>query len=160
MRPKHKRLTFVVIGMGLLALATALALNALQAGIVFFHTPTELVEKAFPVDRRIRVGGLVEPGSVDRQGGALIQFKVTDMAKTVNVRYRGMLPDLFAEGQGVVVEGFLKQGVFEADEVLAKHDENYMPPEVAASLKESGYWEHMKDNMRQAGQMTGKRPAK
>jgi cytochrome c-type biogenesis protein CcmE len=145
MRPKHKRLTFVVVGLGLLGVATALALSAAQSGITFFHTPTEVSEKGFPPDRRIRIGGLVEQGSVDRSGGATVAFKITDMAHAVNVRYTGLLPDLFAEGQGVVAEGFLKAGVFVADEVLAKHDENYMPPEASAALKESGYWQHMKD---------------
>ncbi len=154
MRPRQRRLTFVVIGVGLLGIAAALALNALESGIVFFHSPSEVTEKAFPPDRRIRIGGLVEQGSVNRSGGSTVAFKITDMAHAVPVRYTGLLPDLFAEGQGVVAEGFLKGGVFMADEVLAKHDENYMPPEASAALKESGFWQHMKDQ--QANKASGK----
>ena len=153
MKPKHKRLTFVVIGLAILGLATVLFLNAMKDGIVFFHTPTEIAEKSFPLDRRIRIGGLVEEGSVKRPGGSVITFAVTDMANAVPVRYDGLLPDLFREGQGVVANGYLRNGIFEADEVLAKHDENYMPPEAAEALKKSGYWEHMKDSLKESGQM-------
>ncbi len=155
MRPKHKRLTFVLVGMALLGVAAVLALNAMEEGIVFFHSPSELTENKFPTDRRIRIGGLVEEGSVNRSGGSIVEFKVTDMANAVKVHYEGLLPDLFAEGQGVVAEGYLIGDVFRADEVLAKHDENYMPPEAAEALKKSGYWEHMKESMEQSGQMGG-----
>ena len=116
-------------------------LNAFESSVVFFHSPTDLVEKDIPQDRRMRIGGLVEEGSVEKPGDAVVQFRVTDMANTVPVVYRGLLPDLFREGQGVVAEGTFADGVFRADEVLAKHDETYMPPEVAEALKASGQWQ-------------------
>lgn len=152
MKPKHRRLTFVVIGLGLLGIAAALILSAFQESIVFFHSPTELVEHSNLADRRLRIGGLVEDGSVV-QGGATVTFRVTDLANTVPVAYTGILPDLFREGQGVVAEGHMQDGVFIADQVLAKHDETYMPPEVADALKASGQWQHMRDSMEQAGQI-------
>lgn len=141
MKRKHKRLTFAFIGMGLLAAATGLVLLALEDSIVFFYSPTDLIEKPPPPGRRLRIGGLVEEGSVVRQAGARVTFRVTDLAKALPVVYVGLLPDLFREGQGVVAEGLLKDGVFQADRVLAKHDENYMPPEVAEALKKSGQWQ-------------------
>ncbi|MDP6773855.1 MAG: cytochrome c maturation protein CcmE [Rhodospirillales bacterium] len=140
MKPKHKRLTFVVIAVGLLGAAVALVLVAFEENIVFFFSPTEVLERKPPPEQRLRVGGLVEEGSVDRSGGARVTFRVTDLANTVAVTYVGLLPDLFREGQGVVVEGHLENGVLRADEVLAKHDETYMPPEVAEALKKSGQW--------------------
>lgn len=156
MRPKRKRLTFVLIGMGLLAAAAGLMLVAFQENIVFFYSPTEVHAKEIPPEQRIRLGGLVEEGSVERvDGGKTVQFRVTDMAETVPVVYSGLLPDLFREGQGVVAEGVLRAGVFQADEVLAKHDENYMPPEVADALKESGAWQHMEEALKDSGQIPG-----
>ncbi len=152
MKPKHRRLTFVVIGLGLLGVAAALILSAFQELIVFFHSPTELTEHANLADRRLRIGGLVEEGSVDKNG-ATVTFRITDLANTVSVAYTGILPDLFREGQGVVAEGHMKSGVFVADQVLAKHDETYMPPEVADALKKSGRWQHMRELMEQAGQI-------
>ena len=140
MKPKHKRLTFVVIAVGLLGAAVALVLVAFEENIVFFFSPTEVLERKPPPEQRLRVGGLVEEGSVDRSGGARVTFRVTDLANTVAVTYVGLLPDLFREGQGVVVEGYVENGVLRADEVLAKHDETYMPPEVAEALKKSGQW--------------------
>jgi cytochrome c-type biogenesis protein CcmE len=140
MKPKHKRLTFVVIAVALLGAAVALVLVAFEDNIVFFFSPTEILERKPPPEQRLRVGGLVEEGSVDRSGGARVTFRVTDLANTVAVTYVGLLPDLFREGQGVVVEGYVENGVLRADEVLAKHDENYMPPEVAEALKKSGQW--------------------
>ena len=148
MKPKHRRLTFVLIGLGLLAVAAALVLSASRESLVFFQTPSELVAKAPASDRRLRIGGLVEAGSVERAAGGVVRFRVTDGAETVPVRYVGILPDLFREGQGVVAEGRLEQGVFVADQVLAKHDENYMPPEVSESLKRSGHWQHMQDQVK------------
>jgi cytochrome c-type biogenesis protein CcmE len=139
---KRRRLYMVLTGMFLLAVATALMLNAFQDNLVFFHSPTEITEKSFPADRRFRLGGLVEDDSV-RKGsdGLMTHFRVTDNANTVEVTFKGMLPDLFREGQGVVAEGKLDSaGVFQASEVLAKHDENYMPPEVAEALKRTGQW--------------------
>ena len=140
MKPKHKRLTFVVIAVGLLGAAVALVLVAFEENIVFFFSPTEVLERKPPPGQRLRVGGLVEEGSVDRSGGTRVTFRVTDLANTVPVAYIGLLPDLFREGQGVVVEGYVENGVLRAEEVLAKHDENYMPPEVAEALKKSGQW--------------------
>jgi cytochrome c-type biogenesis protein CcmE len=151
-KPKHRRLTFVVVGVALLGIAAALVLSALEESIVFFHSPSELTNAHAMSDRRLRVGGLVEEGSVV-QAGATVTFRVTDLANAVPVAYTGILPDLFREGQGVVAEGRMEQGVFVADQVLAKHDENYMPPEVADALKQSGQWQHMREAMEGAGQL-------
>jgi cytochrome c-type biogenesis protein CcmE len=115
----------------------------LRDTIVFFHTPKEVIEKQVAAGKRIRLGGLVAEGSLKRGEGLTISFAITDTAKTIPVRYTGILPDLFREGQGVVAEGKLDgNGRFLADTVLAKHDENYMPPEVAKALKEQGMWQH------------------
>lgn len=152
MKPKHRRLTFVVIGLALLGVAAALVLSALEESIVFFHSPSELAAAEALTDRRLRVGGLVEEGSVV-QAGATVTFRITDLANTVPVAYTGILPDLFREGQGVVAEGHMDKGVFVADQVLAKHDETYMPPEVADALKQSGQWQHMREAMEDAGQI-------
>ena len=136
MKRKHKRLTFVIVALALVGLATGLVLFALGDGVSLFHSPTDVVEKQPGPDQRIRLGGLVEEGSVQRdEGSAEVRFTVTDMQSTVAVTYTGLLPDLFREGQGIVAEGRMKDGVFVASEVLAKHDENYMPPEVADALK-------------------------
>ncbi len=140
MKRKHKRLTFVIVAMALLGASAALVLSAFKENIVFFYSPRDIAQKSPMPDRRFRLGGLVESGSVDRSLGKTVRFRVTDMAKAVDVTYTGILPDLFREGQGVIAEGKLKDGVFFADEVLAKHDETYMPPEVAAALKKSGQW--------------------
>lgn len=140
MKRKHKRLTFVLIALLLLGGASALVLSAFEENIVFFQSPTDIAEGKVTQDRRFRLGGLVEEGSVDRSAGKTVTFRVTDLAKSVSVSYTGILPDLFREGQGVVCEGKLVGGTFIADEVLAKHDENYMPPEVADALKKSGQW--------------------
>lgn len=152
MKLKHRRLTFVVIGLGLLGLAAGLVLSASEEAIVFFHSPTDVVENPPGGDRRLRVGGLVEEGSVQRGDGPVVQFRVTDMVNTIPVRYTGVLPDLFREGQGVVAEGHLRGDVFVADQVLAKHDENYMPPEVADALKRSDQWQHMQEKMMDSDQ--------
>ena len=141
MKRKHKRLTFVVISLALLGAASALIMNAFEDNFVFFHSPTDIIEKKIGEDRRFRLGGLVEEGSVRKAGGAVTIFRVTDLKETIAVSYKGLLPDLFREGQGVVAEGRLKGGIFIADEVLAKHDETYMPPEVAEALKKSGKWQ-------------------
>ena len=140
MKPKHKRLTFVFVAGVLLASAVALMLVAFEENIVFFHSPTDIIEKKVSSDRRLRLGGLVEEDSVQKKADAVVVFNVTDLSNSVSVRYRGILPDLFREGQGVVAEGIFKDGVFQADEVLAKHDETYMPKEVADALKKSGQW--------------------
>lgn len=153
MKPKHKRLVFVSLGIGLLGLAAILVLTALEDSVVFFQTPSQVAEKHVAADRRLRIGGLVEEGSVERGTGAEVRFRVTDLVNTVPVSYHGILPDLFREGQGVVVEGRIRDDVLVADQVLAKHDENYMPPEVADALKESGQWRHIQDSMRANGQL-------
>jgi cytochrome c-type biogenesis protein CcmE len=147
MKPKHKRLTFVVIAVGLLGAAVALVLVAFEENIVYFFSPTEVLERKPPREQRVRMGGLVEEGSVERPGGAQVTFRVTDLANTVPVVYVGLLPDLFREGQGVIVEGYVENGVLRAQEVLAKHDENYMPPEVAEALKKSGQWRDPRQGM-------------
>lgn len=140
---KHRRRKRLAIALGaLLALggATALVLTAFQDSLVFFYSPSELAAKPPPDGRRVRVGGLVEDGSVQRNG-LDVRFRITDTARSIAVNYRGQLPDLFREGQGVVAQGTLAgDGSFTANEVLAKHDETYMPPEVAKALKESGRW--------------------
>ncbi|MGF1640874.1 MAG: cytochrome c maturation protein CcmE [Rhodospirillales bacterium] len=153
MKPKHRRLTFVIVGLGLLGAAVALVLSAIDEAVVFFRSPTELVERPELGDRRVRIGGLVEEGSVDRGHGTEVRFRVTDLANAIPVRFDGILPDLFREGQGVVAEGRMQDGVFVADGVLAKHDENYMPPEVAAALKKSGQWQHMRKQLEETGQI-------
>jgi cytochrome c-type biogenesis protein CcmE len=152
-KPKHKRLVFVGLGLGILAVAALLVLTALEDSVVFFHSPTEVAEKRVSTDRRLRIGGLVEEGSVQRGAGPEVRFRVTDLANAVAVSYGGILPDLFREGQGVVVEGRIRDSVLVADQVLAKHDEKYMPPEVAESLKKSGQWQHMQERMRANGQL-------
>lgn len=143
MKRKHKRLTFVAIAGVLIAIAAALVLTAFDENIVFFRTPTDIAENKVKIDQRIRLGGLVEEDSVEQGTDGVVNFRVTDTANSVPVHFKGILPDLFREGQGVVTEGKLVNGVFMADEVLAKHDENYMPPEVAEAIKEAGQWKGM-----------------
>ncbi len=134
MKPRSKRL-FVVAGIVVAAAAAvALVLDAFQSNLVFFYSPTQVASAEAPLGRTFRLGGLVEQGSVKREGTE-VRFVVTDTARTVAVRYEGLLPDLFKEGKGVVAQGKLQDGVFVAREVLAKHDENYMPPEAAEALK-------------------------
>ncbi len=142
MKRKHQRLMFVGFALLGLGAAVALVLTALEDNVVFFHSPTDVAEKKLPTGRAMRVGGLVVENSVKRGGdGLTVAFEITDMSNTLPVVFTGILPDLFREGQGVVAEGELKtDGVFAAREVLAKHDENYMPPEVADALKKSGQW--------------------
>jgi cytochrome c-type biogenesis protein CcmE len=143
MTRKRRRLLVVVVGLGMLGVASALVLLAFNDNLVFFMSPSDLAAKGAPETRRLRLGGLVEAGSVAREAdGRTIDFRVTDGSSTVPVTFSGVLPDLFREGQGVVVEGALgKSGTFKADTVLAKHDERYMPPEVAEALKRSGHWQ-------------------
>ena len=134
MKLRHKRLTLAA---GLLLAAgavTALVMNAFQSNMVFFYSPTQVMANEAPANRTFRIGGLVQQGTVKRDG-LMVNFAVTDTAQTVAVRYQGILPDLFQEGKGVVAQGQLSNGVFMAREVLAKHDENYMPPEAADALK-------------------------
>ena len=138
----------LLIGAGIiLSVAAVLVFSAMRDSLVFFHTPSDILEKKVEIGKTIRVGGLVEEGTVGKlDDGVTFTFSVTDSVESVTIQYKGLLPDLFREGQGVVVEGSLDQsGVVVADEVLAKHDENYMPKEVADSLKEKGYWKHAEE---------------
>jgi len=137
---KHKRLTFVLIALLLLGASAALVLSAFEDSIVFFHSPSDIATKKIALDKRLRLGGLVEKGSVVKKKDAVVNFRITDTAHSVAVSYKGILPDLFREGQGVVTEGRMVGNVFKAEEVLAKHDEKYMPPEVADALKKAGQW--------------------
>ena len=134
MKPRHKRLALIVSGLAAIAIAAGLILNAFQSNLVFFYTPTQVADDEAPVGRNFRIGGLVEEGSVKREG-VNVRFMVTDTAKSIPVVYSGILPDLFREGQGVVAQGRLESGQFRADQVLAKHDENYMPPEAAEAVE-------------------------
>jgi cytochrome c-type biogenesis protein CcmE len=140
MTRKKRRLVLIGSALGVMALAIALVLSALKDSIVFFNSPTDVVEKHVAPGTRIRLGGLVKPGSVVRGDNLAVRFEVTDGENTLPVSYQGILPDLFREGQGVVTEGVVEPGAFKADSVLAKHDENYMPKEVADALKRSGHW--------------------
>ena len=148
-RMTRKKRRLLIVGGFLLTFSTAaaLVLMAFEENIVFFYSPTELSRKLeqnlIPPNRRLRIGGLVEDGSVGREGdGLTITFRVTDTVKVVPIRFRGLLPDLFREGQGIVAEGSMApDGTFVATEVLAKHDENYMPKEVAEALKQAGQWQ-------------------
>ena len=139
MKPRHKRFALIGAGVGALAIATALVLNAFRSNLVFFFTPSQVAAQEAPVGRTFRIGGMVESGSLRREAdGLTVHFKVTDTAKTVPVVYQGILPDLFKEGKGVVAQGKLgPDGQFKASEVLAKHDENYMPPEAAHAMEQA-----------------------
>jgi len=141
MTRKQRRLALIAAGVGVLGIAAALVLTALKDSIVFFNSPTDVAEKHIAPGTRIRLGGLVAPGSLVRGENLAIKFDVTDGKGVINVAYQGILPDLFREGQGVVTEGVLQPGgTFKADTVLAKHDENYIPKEVADALKKQGHW--------------------
>jgi len=138
---KQRRLTLIGSGLGVLALAAALVLFALRDSIVFFNSPSDVLERKILAGTRIRLGGLVKPGSLQRGEELRVRFEVTDGKSAIPVAYQGILPDLFREGQGVIAEGALDVGgVFKADSVLAKHDERYMPKEVADALKKTGHW--------------------
>ena len=139
MKARHRRLSIIVLCLAALGAAAALVLNAMQSNLVFFFTPTQVAAKEAPQNRSFRIGGLVEEGSIKRQpDGLTVRFNVTDTARTIPVVYTGLLPDLFREGKGVVTQGRIgAEGVFQADEVLAKHDENYMPPEAAHAIEQA-----------------------
>ena len=150
MTRKQRRLVLIGGSLGVLAVAVALMLNALRDSIVFFNSPSDVMEKHVGPGTRIRLGGLVKDGTVMHSDNLTVQFEVTDGQRDVPVSYQGVLPDLFREGQGVVAEGALDaSGNFRADSILAKHDEKYMPKEVADALKRSGHWKD--DYGRQAG---------
>ena len=141
MTRKQRRGILIGTCLAVLGVAVGLVLFAMRDSIVFFYSPSEVAEMGIAPGQRFRLGGLVEMGSVVRGQGTTIRFAITDQAKTLPVTYTGVLPDLFREGQGVVAEGTLEpDGTFHADSVLAKHDENYMPPEVAKKLKAQGVW--------------------
>jgi len=139
MKPRHKRLALIAVGVAALAVTAALVLNAFQSNLVFFFSPSQVAAGEAPRDRAFRIGGLVQPGSVKRsKEGISVNFVVTDTAKEIPVVYAGILPDLFREGKGVVAQGKLgADGVFHANEVLAKHDENYMPPDAQHALDQA-----------------------
>lgn len=140
MKPRHKRFVMIAAGIAALGMALALVLNAFQSNLVFFFTPSQIVANEAPIDRSFRVGGMVLEDSVKRGAdGVSVHFVVTDTAQSIPVAYSGILPDLFREGKGVVAQGKLgTDGVFHADQVLAKHDENYMPPEAAEAVERAG----------------------
>ena len=139
MKPRHKKLTIIIASVAALGLSATLVLDAFQSNLVFFFSPTQVAANEAPQGKSFRIGGLVEEGSVKRQSdGVTVNFVVTDTAKVIPVVYTGILPDLFKEGKGVVAQGKLSSdGIFRADEVLAKHDENYMPPEAAEALEQA-----------------------
>ncbi len=139
MKSRHKKLLVILLGLSGLGIAAALILNAFQSNLVFFYSPTEVAAGKAPSDRSFRIGGLVEDGSVKRDpDGLTVRFVVTDTAKSMPVIYKGILPDLFKEGKGVVAEGKIgADGLFNSTQVLAKHDENYMPPEAAQALEQA-----------------------
>ncbi|APR03126.1 cytochrome c maturation protein CcmE [Thauera chlorobenzoica] len=138
MKARNKRLILVGSGVALLVAAVALVLSAFQQNLVFFHTPSEVAAGKAPTGKTFRIGGMVEEGSIAREAdGLTVRFAITDTAKIIPVTYRGTLPDLFKEGKGAVVQGRLEDGVFRATEVLAKHDENYMPPEAAHAVEQA-----------------------
>ena len=134
MKRRHRRIAFIVVGLVSLGIAAYLAASAFRSNLVFFFSPTQVAAKEAPVDRTFRIGGLVQEGTLKREG-LNVQFTVTDTAASVPVVYNGILPDLFKEGRGCVAQGKISSdGVFHAEQVLAKHDENYMPPEAGAAL--------------------------
>jgi cytochrome c-type biogenesis protein CcmE len=142
MTRKQRRGVLIICGLLVLGGATGLVLSALESKVSYFYSPTDLVERSVGPGERFRLGGLVEDGSIVHGDGTSVGFVVTDTNKTVQVQYSGILPDLFREGQGVITEGQLDAtGVFKADTVLARHDENYMPKEVADALKRQGVWQ-------------------
>jgi cytochrome c-type biogenesis protein CcmE len=143
MTRKQRRLVLIGGSLGVLALAAVLVLSALKDSIVFFNSPTDVAEKQIAPGTRIRLGGLVKPGTLQRGGELAVRFEVTDGNRAMTVSYQGILPDLFREGQGVIAEGTVESGgAFKADTVLAKHDEKYMPKEVADALKKQGHWKN------------------
>ena len=149
MKPRHKRAAIVVGVLAAVGVAVTLVLNAFNSNLVFFYTPTQIAAKEAPQGRTFRIGGLVQAGTVARDG-VTVRFLVTDTAQTVPVRYEGVLPDLFKEGKGVVAQGQLgPDGVFVAREVLAKHDENYMPPEAADALQRAEKMKRMQSTVAQ-----------
>jgi cytochrome c-type biogenesis protein CcmE len=137
MKPRHRRAVLIVVGVAVVGVAAALILSAFRQNLVFFYTPSDVVANKVPANQTFRIGGLVESGSLKREG-VRVTFRVTDTAQTITVAYDGILPDLFREGKGVVAEGKIDSGgMFHASQVLAKHDENYMPPDAAHALEQA-----------------------
>lgn len=158
MKKRHKRIIFIVCCLAALGLATALVLGAFRNNLVFFFSPTQVMAKEAPLGRTFRIGGLVENGSLKRDtDGLTIRFVVTDTANTLPVVYKGILPDLFKEGRGCVAQGKVgADGVFYADQIMAKHDENYMPPEAARALDQAKDMEKIKNSANEAGKTLSK----
>jgi cytochrome c-type biogenesis protein CcmE len=158
MKKRHKRIVFIVTSLAALGLATWLVLGAFRNNLVFFFSPTQVVAKEAPVGRTFRIGGLVENGSLKRDtDGLTVRFTVTDTATTLPVVYKGILPDLFKEGRGCVAQGKVgADGVFYADQIMAKHDENYMPPEAARALDQAKDMQKVKNSANEAGRTLAK----
>ena len=158
MKKRHKRITFIVASLAALGLATWLVLGAFRQNLVFFFSPTQVAAKEAPVNKTFRIGGLVENGSLKRENdGLTIRFTVTDTANTIPVVYKGILPDLFKEGRGCVAQGRVgSDGVFYADQIMAKHDENYMPPEAARALDQAKDMEKVKNSANEAAKTLSK----
>ena len=158
MKKRHKRITFIVASLAALGLATWLVLGAFRQNLVFFFSPTQVATKEAPVNKTFRIGGLVENGSLKRENdGLTIRFIVTDTANTIPVVYKGIMPDLFKEGRGCVAQGRIgSDGVFYADQIMAKHDENYMPPEAARALDQAKDMEKVKNSANEAAKTLSK----
>jgi cytochrome c-type biogenesis protein CcmE len=158
MKKRHKRIIFIVASLAALGLATALVLGAFRNNLVFFFSPTQIATKEAPIGKTFRIGGLVENGSLKRDtDGLTIRFTVTDTVNTIPVVYKGILPDLFKEGRGCVAQGRVgSDGVFYADQIMAKHDENYMPPEAARALDQAKDMEKIKNSANEAGKTLSK----
>jgi cytochrome c-type biogenesis protein CcmE len=158
MKKRHKRITFIIVSLAALGLATWLVLGAFRNNLVFFFSPTQIATKEAPVNKTFRIGGLVENGSLKREGdGLTVRFTVTDTANSIRVVYKGILPDLFKEGRGCVAQGRVgSDGVFYADQIMAKHDENYMPPEAARALDKAKDMEKVKNSANEAAKTLSK----
>jgi len=158
MKKRHKRITFIVASLAALGLAAWLVLGAFRQNLVFFFSPTQVATKEAPVNKTFRIGGLVENGSLKRENdGLTIRFTVTDTANTIPVVYKGIMPDLFKEGRGCVAQGRIgSDGVFYADQIMAKHDENYMPPEAARALDQAKDMEKVKNSANEAAKTLSK----
>src|SRR5712691_13193145 len=158
MKRRHKRIAFILAGLGSLMIAAALVLNAFKNNLVFFFSPSQVAAKEAPIGRTFRIGGLVEKDSLKRDNdGLTVRFTVTDTAKSIPIVYKGILPDLFKEGRGCVAQGRVgSDGVFYADQVLAKHDENYMPPEAARALDQAKDMEKVKNSANEAAKTLSK----
>ena len=158
MKKRHRRIIFICVSLAALGLATWLVLGAFRSNLVFFFSPTQIAAKEAPVNRTFRIGGLVENGTLKRDNdGLTVRFAVTDTANSIPVVYKGILPDLFKEGRGCVAQGRVgSDGIFYADQIMAKHDENYMPPEAARALDQSKDMEKVKNSANEAAKTLSK----